>query len=329
MSKVVQFRRGTTAQIASVLGAVGELFVDTSQVTVVVMDGVTTGGTTLATQAYARTTATTTSVGVVRPDGVSIAISSGVISLTNNFTTGLTVYGGYVGSSVSQQVEIAKYINWVGNTSTVRLFGIRNAATSYDYSTASFHLGHAVDGTDQASIEFNPNGFLNGFAVNTGVNRANRAITIDNGGRVLKPLTPAFLASNNVGWQTSVANTVLAFNLLNNTFAGSVRSVNYNNGTYAFTAPVPGLYEFYVQTYVPVNNINHQLVWRKNGAEASYNDTAIAANQGFNATGNIIINGRVTFELAIGDYVQVAVRSGAAGYYWYGGHSFFSGNLIG
>lgn len=44
MAKTLQFRRGTTAELASVTGAVGELFVDTTKDTVVVMDGSTAGG---------------------------------------------------------------------------------------------------------------------------------------------------------------------------------------------------------------------------------------------------------------------------------------------
>jgi hypothetical protein len=44
MAKTLQFRRDTTANLASVTGAVGELFVDTTKNTVVVMDGSTAGG---------------------------------------------------------------------------------------------------------------------------------------------------------------------------------------------------------------------------------------------------------------------------------------------
>lgn len=51
MPRIIQFRRGTTTGLASVLGAAGEIFVDTSLVTAVVHDGVTTGGVTLARNA--------------------------------------------------------------------------------------------------------------------------------------------------------------------------------------------------------------------------------------------------------------------------------------
>lgn len=48
MARTLQLRRGTTANLSSVTGAIGELFVDTDKDTVVVMDGSTSGGFPLA-----------------------------------------------------------------------------------------------------------------------------------------------------------------------------------------------------------------------------------------------------------------------------------------
>jgi len=48
MPKTLQFRRDTTANLAAVTGSIGELFVDTTKDTVVVMDGSTAGGFPLA-----------------------------------------------------------------------------------------------------------------------------------------------------------------------------------------------------------------------------------------------------------------------------------------
>lgn len=52
MAKTLQFRRGTTSELSTITGAVGELFVDTTKDTVVVMDGSTAGGFPLATETY-------------------------------------------------------------------------------------------------------------------------------------------------------------------------------------------------------------------------------------------------------------------------------------
>jgi hypothetical protein len=60
MTRIVQFRRGTTSSLSTILGAPGELFVDTSLVTVVVHDGATTGGVTLARNADVQTLSSTT-----------------------------------------------------------------------------------------------------------------------------------------------------------------------------------------------------------------------------------------------------------------------------
>jgi len=104
MPKIVQHRRGTTAQVSGITGAAGELFVDTSKVTLVVMDGILQGGVALATETSVTVvssalstlssnlntlssnvntllnTATTLVLGIVRPDGTSILVTSGVIS---------------------------------------------------------------------------------------------------------------------------------------------------------------------------------------------------------------------------------------------------------
>lgn len=130
MSKTLQFRRGSTSLINTFAGSDGELFVDTSKATVVVMDGSTLGGTPLATEYFvtaallrASTTATLGTVkidgtsitissgtiavpvatssqtGITRPDGTSVLVSSGVLTVTRNFTTGLSVSGTVVMSS--------------------------------------------------------------------------------------------------------------------------------------------------------------------------------------------------------------------------------------
>ena len=330
MAKIVQHRRGTTSSLGSILGLAGEIFVDTSLVTIYVHDGVTTGGTRLARASDVATVATSSSIGTVRVDGTSILVTAGTISVNTNFNTSTVTYGGFVGSSVGQTINIAQFQTWMGNTSTLRLYGKRFNAASYDYGTASYNLQYNVDNVNYAGLEFSPQNYLNGLAINVGANGSSQAVIIDGSGRMLKPFTPAFLATNNLGYQTSNANTVMPFNLLNNTFAGSNRNSYYNTSTYAFTAPVPGLYEFYVQVFVYANNLSYQLAWRKNGAEVSYSDTALAAVQALNnSPAYIMINGRVTFELAAGDYIQVGVRNGGSNVWWYGGHSIFTGNLIG
>ena len=54
MATQLQLRRGNTAQIAAFTGAVAELIADTQANTLVLQDGVTSGGHYIATQAFAQ-----------------------------------------------------------------------------------------------------------------------------------------------------------------------------------------------------------------------------------------------------------------------------------
>lgn len=114
MAKTLIFRNATTSGLASVVGTLAELWVDTTLKTVVVMDGVTSGGTTLARNAdlqtlssvtatnfnnfssstnssisylssVAATRATSSVFGVVRVDGTSlVTVTTGVVAIATS-----------------------------------------------------------------------------------------------------------------------------------------------------------------------------------------------------------------------------------------------------
>lgn len=118
--RVVQHRRGTSSSLSTILGAPGELFVDTSLVTVVVHDGVTTGGVTLARNAdlttvssnafiAATTRGTNTSFGIVRGSTTSINISNGVVSLGSSITTNWTIQETAAGALYFYYNGVAKF----------------------------------------------------------------------------------------------------------------------------------------------------------------------------------------------------------------------------
>jgi len=73
MSTVLKFRRGNTSIANAFTGAEGELFVDTTKDTLVVHDGVTLGGTALATESYV----TTAISGKVDSSSLSTVATSG------------------------------------------------------------------------------------------------------------------------------------------------------------------------------------------------------------------------------------------------------------
>lgn len=97
MPRIVQHRRGTTAEVAGITGAAGELFVDTSKCVVVAMDGVTQGGRPMATEtsvvALSSTVASISSVvGTLRSNVSSLsstltAVSSQVVTNTANIAS--------------------------------------------------------------------------------------------------------------------------------------------------------------------------------------------------------------------------------------------------
>ena len=93
MAKTLVFRNGPSTSLASITGTQGELFVDTTLNTVVVMDGINSGGTTLARNAdvlnvssnafiAATTKATSSTFGIIRVDGTSlVTVAAGVVAI--------------------------------------------------------------------------------------------------------------------------------------------------------------------------------------------------------------------------------------------------------
>jgi len=83
MAKTLQFRRGTTAEISAITGAAGELFVDLSKDTLVVMDGNTQGG-----QALQKELISGTNVKTVNGNSL---LGSGNIAVQEILTSGTNV----------------------------------------------------------------------------------------------------------------------------------------------------------------------------------------------------------------------------------------------
>lgn len=88
MAKTLIFRNATTTGLASVVGTLAELWVDTTLKTVVVMDGVTSGGTTLARNADVQTLSSVTATNIATLSSTT-ATNLATVSSTSftNFTT--------------------------------------------------------------------------------------------------------------------------------------------------------------------------------------------------------------------------------------------------
>ena len=159
MPRIIQFRRGTTSGLSTVLGAAGELFVDTSLVTVVVHNGVTTGGITLARNAdvLAAHTYTTkqTFLGSTTSFGSTLYAGTEVLTVTSTVATGvvnfdLTTQGILY---TTANAGAAWIVNFRSNTTT-SLNSLMSTGESISAvymvtqgATAFFNTSVTIDGT--------------------------------------------------------------------------------------------------------------------------------------------------------------------------------------
>jgi hypothetical protein len=109
MAKTLQFRRGTTSELSTQSGAVGELFVDTTKDTVVVMDGSTAGGFPLATESSLSSYATTNTVNqglATKQDTLLSGTNIKTVNGTSLLGSGdITISGGSGGTSYDQDLN--------------------------------------------------------------------------------------------------------------------------------------------------------------------------------------------------------------------------------
>jgi hypothetical protein len=103
MATTLQFRRDTTANLASVTGAVGELFVDTDKDTIVVMDGSTVGGFPLSRETTTQSAFDQANTGVNNAASASAYANTGITLAQAAFDQANTGGGG--GADLSQVSE--------------------------------------------------------------------------------------------------------------------------------------------------------------------------------------------------------------------------------
>jgi hypothetical protein len=134
---------------------------------------------------------------------------------------------------------------------------------------------------------------------------------------------PAFQANAGGSGNTSFSQNTMTTIPINNVVfdAGS----NFNTSTYRFTAPVAGNYYFYAQIYMRTNVNANSFYFRKNNADINYYNFSCSNTVDQSATISTVIN------LAVNDYIQIAIYSNAVSPIYYRGYqeTFFSGFLIG
>ena len=137
MATRLTFRRFSSTSIANLVGANGELYVDTTKKTLVVQDGSTTGGSTLATETYV----TTALAGVSFSTSVlsGYALSSTLTSYTTNanltstlasYTTNANLTSTLAAYSFNTSV-LTSYTTNANLTSTLAQYALSSTLTSY------------------------------------------------------------------------------------------------------------------------------------------------------------------------------------------------------
>jgi hypothetical protein len=145
----------------------------------------------------------------------------------------------------------------------------------------------------------------------------------------LAPSNPAFTAQiNGNSDATYSTGSNIPFNI-----TGYNRGSNYSTSTYAFTAPVAGVYFFSTALYLSSSSgftSNYQYGFVKNGSFITFGgpDAVGVVNGSPNANGGTLeLTCTWIVNLAVGDTVAVQPRSTSLRVYQ--GHCYFTGCLIG
>ena len=115
MARIVQHRRGTTAEVAGITGAAGELFVDTSKVTVVVMDGILQGGVPLATETSV-TQLSSTVVGVIANVSSVSSVAATASNKADSISSTLATVSSQVGVNTARISSLSSNLNSLSST---------------------------------------------------------------------------------------------------------------------------------------------------------------------------------------------------------------------
>jgi hypothetical protein len=137
MAKILQFRRYNTAALANTVGANGELIIDSSNGTISVHNGTTSGGKRLATETYVVNTANQL---------ITAAVPTRLGQLTNDFgyiTSSASITGG---SATAIRLFTPRYINGVAFDGTANIT-ISSANTVEALAQSAFTQANTASNT--------------------------------------------------------------------------------------------------------------------------------------------------------------------------------------
>lgn len=222
----------------------------------------------------------------------------------------ITSSGSHVSRGITSQTSSGLSVFSVGDDSSGQLeLGRTDGTAANPY--IDFHSGATATDFDSRIQGTGGNGTSGNGSINISASAVNFT------GRVATSGQPSFSSAMTGGWITVNPGNPVIFNSPQFNLGG-----HFNSSNGRFTAPVGGRYIFAFNFYI---DGQRQASFRKNGSDYIPSDTAIAMS----ATGTSTTSASYLFNLAAGDYIEVGCRSGSTSLYFYSGHSWFMGYMLG
>ena len=250
--------------------------------------------------------------------GATVAVP---LTVTNKiYATGLdindsgTVYTGAGTGRGTIHLDPNSATDFAGNAIT---FGASDAGSG---QTAQAGIYTRTDGTFGSEMHLSTTDSY-GAGSKTGIKISNLGVVSVPRGYVSQSLVPAFNAYNTVNAMTTMTG-IFPHNAVRYNIGG-----HFSTTSYAFTAPVAGIYHFDFHTIYYGNGTNAQIYFMKNSVSVDGTNGHFS-----NASGNIwhTFNLNTTIALAKDDYVRVNVSTMGGLTYIHGGvWNEFSGFLVG
>jgi hypothetical protein len=208
MATQIQYRRGTNAQNSAFTGALAEITVDTTNGTLRVHDGITAGGSNIATVAYV-----TGQISALSSNSISSGTSNVRVFANGNVTTSAAGTANVLvvtstGALITGDLSVTGNATLSGNILGDR---IQNGTTTIDIQTPNGNANVTVGGTSNVAVFATTGVFV------TGINSVTGNIT---GGNIS--------ATNHTGTTVSVTGTVTGASVVGGVMTGSSVSVTGN-----------------------------------------------------------------------------------------------------
>jgi len=149
MASQVQYRRGTNAQNAAFTGALAEITVDTTNGTLRVHDGITAGGSNIATVSYVTTQISALSANSITNGTSSVAVIASGGNIRSNIagSTVQTISAGLV--AITGDLSVTGNATLSGNILGDR---VQNGTTSFDIQTPSGNANITIGATSNVAV---------------------------------------------------------------------------------------------------------------------------------------------------------------------------------